>query len=276
MSYIIMPDLGAIGDVGSQIQQYCSLLALAKISDKTLVFSKQSRFMGYGLKFAELLDINLKIMNSKDLKYFNIMRLDIETINLLSLSLLELKKDFNYCILSSRFDLYTSWYNHIKDTVDNFNYKNYIIEYAKEFLENMNPDNKTIVSLHVRRGDYLNPEHSHFNQLDINYYEKALLELGLTDFKLLIFSNDIPWCQNNLSNLHSDITYSVQHNYQADMAIMSHCNHNIIANSSFSWWAAYLNKNPDKRIVCPKNYLQNHPLAAIINEKYYPDDWISI
>jgi predicted nuclease of restriction endonuclease-like (RecB) superfamily len=271
-----MPDLGAIGDVGSQIQQYCSLLALAKISDKTLVFSKQSRFMGYGLKFAELLDINLKIMNSKDLKYFNIMRLDIETINLLSLSLLELKKDFNYCILSSRFDLYTSWYNHIKDTVDNFNYKNYIIEYAKEFLENMNPDNKTIVSLHVRRGDYLNPEHSHFNQLDINYYEKALLELGLTDFKLLIFSNDIPWCQNNLSNLHSDITYSVQHNYQADMAIMSHCNHNIIANSSFSWWAAYLNKNPDKRIVCPKNYLQNHPLAAIINEKYYPDDWISI
>jgi hypothetical protein len=271
-----MPDLGAIGDVGSQIQQYCSLLALAKISDKTLVFSKQSRFMGNGLKFAELLDINLNIMENKDLQYFNVMNLNIETINLLSLNLLEFKKDLNYCILSSRFDLYITWYNHIKDTVDSLNYKDYIIEYAKEFLQNTNPNNKTTVSLHVRRGDYLNPEHSHFNQLGVDYYEKAISELGLTDFKLLIFSNDISWCQNNLSNLHSDITYSIQHNYQADMAIMSHCNHNIIANSSFSWWGAYFNKNPTKKIVCPKNYLQNHPLAAIINEKYYPDDWIAI
>jgi len=61
-----------------------------------------------------------------------------------------------------------------------------------------------------------------------------------------------------------------------DMCLMTLCDHNIIANSTFSWWGAYLNQNPDKRVICPYNYLNHPSLNNIINGNYFPKEWISI
>ena len=61
-----------------------------------------------------------------------------------------------------------------------------------------------------------------------------------------------------------------------DMCLMTLCDHNIIANSTFSWWGAYLNQNLNKKIICPYNYLNYIPLNDIINGKYFPKEWIPI
>ncbi len=124
--------------------------------------------------------------------------------------------------------------------------------------------NSESISLHIRRGDYLsNP---FFNVCDIKYYRRSLefvfkenLERGIKkeSINLFIFSDDIEWCKNNLNFLKSsDVSYinwNKKENSYKDMQLMSECKHNIISNSTFSWWGGYLNKNKNK-IVCAPEY----------------------
>jgi hypothetical protein len=108
-------------------------------------------------------------------------------------------------------------------------------------------------SVHVRRGDYL--AHPNLDICTPAYYERAvaiLRDLGISSF--LVFSDDIPYCRTTLG-LGGDETVFVDWNRGEDswqdMALMARCDHNIIANSSFSWWAAWLNPSPAKSIVAP-------------------------
>ena len=113
--------------------------------------------------------------------------------------------------------------------------------------------NTESVSIHVRRGDYVN--HSlHGGICDLDYYQKAIeyIKQKVKDPFFVIFSNDIEWCKQNLSIDNSVyITDNSGDNSYKDMQLMSLCNHNIIANSSFSWWGAWLNQNPQKIIIAP-------------------------
>lgn len=114
------------------------------------------------------------------------------------------------------------------------------------------------ISMHIRRGDYLKFADTHFN-LGLDYYKNAINYLNINDNNLiLIFSDDINWCKENFN--HSNIHY-VQGTYDINlsedvvhMKLMSLCNYNIIANSSFSWWGAWLNKNNDKIVIAPKRW----------------------
>jgi hypothetical protein len=77
-----------------------------------------------------------------------------------------------------------------------------------------------------------------------------------------VFSNDIHWCKSNLWNPIRDcsveyIDWNIKENSYIDMQLMSECKHNIIANSSFSWWGAWLNNNPNKIIIAPKKWLNS-------------------
>jgi hypothetical protein len=112
------------------------------------------------------------------------------------------------------------------------------------------------VSIHIRRGDYLQLSDYHYN-LPENYYGDAIVRTFQTlkpnatikDPKYLIFSDDIEWCKNH--NSGSMINFIEGNEDIIDLFLMSKCKHNIIANSSFSWWASYLNNNPDKIVVAP-------------------------
>jgi GR25 family glycosyltransferase involved in LPS biosynthesis len=123
------------------------------------------------------------------------------------------------------------------------------------------PINKTSVSIHVRRGDYLKLQHFHPVQ-DMSYFIKSIETIHNKigkDLIFLIFSDDLGWCYNNFEKLYMNCIY-VDHNSNQlpkdviDMYLMSRCNHNIISNSSFSWWSAYMNKNPDKIVCIPGNW----------------------
>lgn len=107
------------------------------------------------------------------------------------------------------------------------------------------------VSLHVRRGDYLQLKDSH-PLCSIKYYTTAVEKLVNNNSKVLIFSDDLEWCKQQFKG---DLyTYINEPDYIC-IYMMSMCDHNIIANSSFSWWGAWLNLSKDKRVVAPRPWL---------------------
>ena len=132
--------------------------------------------------------------------------------------------------------------------------------YKTEIAQSQQP-----VSLHIRRGDYVNhPEFSKsFGFLGLDYYQAAiaLLKSRFASFKLFIFSDDPEWVRENLI---TDVDYTLVVNTGADadlddLHLMSLCSHHVIANSSFSWWGAWLNADPDKVVIAPKTWFRNKP-----------------
>ena len=109
------------------------------------------------------------------------------------------------------------------------------------------------VSLHVRRTDYLASNGFHPVQ-EIDYYLKALSEVGFYD-KLFVFSDDPAWCRENLN--FENMTVVTGNDEVVDLWLMSLCRDNIIANSSFSWWGAWLNSDPSKKVIYPKRWYGN-------------------
>lgn len=114
------------------------------------------------------------------------------------------------------------------------------------------------LSIHIRRGDFLN--HPLYKDIcTLQYYEEAIRRVcSMTPIDhVVVFSNDIDWCQKNLSSLlnfksTTFIDWNVGAQSYNDIHLMSLCKHNIIANSSFSWWGAWLNKNPNKIVASPR------------------------
>jgi len=136
------------------------------------------------------------------------------------------------------------------------------------------------VSLHVRRDDYIsNKNANQFHGLaPMEYYHKAFelirQKTGSRTLQLFVFSTDLDWCQKNLK-FDVPMTF-VEGNQKGsdDMRLMKHCQHNIVANSSFSWWGAWLNKNPRKIVVAPKRWFQNE--EANKEAEIVPSGWIRL
>jgi hypothetical protein len=147
-----------------------------------------------------------------------------------------------------------------------------IPKHIKSYIMNKyNILNKDTVSIHVRRGDYTNLQHVHPLQ-SIDYYENAYDIIGDTSINVLVFSDDIDWCKVNIK--FDNITYIEGETNIVDMYIMSLCNHNIIANSSFSWWGAWLNKNKNKKVIAPINWFG--PSSNFYTGDIIPKKWIKI
>lgn len=136
------------------------------------------------------------------------------------------------------------------------------------------------VSIHVRRGDYVKNHNmnAYHGICDANYYQKSYAEITKrleTVFEIFVFSDDIEWAEENLK-LPSPIHFVSNPNIPdyEELILMSRCGHNIIANSSFSWWGAWLNQNPNKIVIAPKQWFAN-PIANK-NQSIVPDSWIKI
>lgn len=116
------------------------------------------------------------------------------------------------------------------------------------------------VSVHIRRGDYL--KFKNFQVCGLEYYTKAIQNIcdKIKKPVFYIFSNDPEWSGVFMKKFNVQfhiININNGENSYMDMYLMSQCKHNIIANSTFSWWGAYLNKNPEKIVVSPKQWLRH-------------------
>ena len=165
-------------------------------------------------------------------------------------------------------------------------YENYIrqklvisdtaLQKVKEYGENLK--HLDSVSLHIRRGDYLTAIALEWlGLLPLSYYENAIeiIAAKIPNCKFYIFSDDIDWVQNNLIiNYEHDFVSNIQTtNAMEDFHLMSSCKHNIIANSTFSWWAAWLNTNQNKMIIAPKKWFS---MENINTDDLIPKSWITL
>jgi hypothetical protein len=139
--------------------------------------------------------------------------------------------------------------------------------------------NTNSASVHIRRGDYVkNPETFKFHGVcGVDYYAKALkMMAGKTPgIELFVFSDDMEWTRENIAT-ELPVTYvshnDSEHAYE-DLYLMSHCKHNIIANSSFSWWGAWLNTNPGKIVIAPSKWFNKSDADT---KDLLPEEWLTI
>lgn len=147
----------------------------------------------------------------------------------------------------------------------------------QELLEEIEVCNS--VSVHIRRGDYIsNPVTMKFHgALGIDYYMQALnlIRNKIKDPHIFVFSDDISWVMNNLKTdlpIHFIDHNGTEKDYE-DLRLMSNCKHHIIANSSFSWWGAWLCDNSDKQIYAPKKWFNTPDIDA---RNLIPDSWFVV
>jgi hypothetical protein len=140
--------------------------------------------------------------------------------------------------------------------------------------------NENAISIHVRRGDYVNDKHT--NQVhgvcSLSYYYEAieLMNSKNSNPVFYIFSDDIEWAKKNLLFKKEKIfiDFNDKSNYE-DMRLMSNCKHHIIANSSFSWWGAWLNNSKSKIVIAPKIWFNNSDWNNQTTD-LIPPEWLRI
>jgi len=135
------------------------------------------------------------------------------------------------------------------------------------------------ISVHVRRGDYvIDPQTNKFHGICGPEYYKKAVEIIAKKVKspvFYFFSDDIDWVKNNLRTKFKNVYVDWNQGDQSfvDMQLMSHCRHHILANSSFSWWGAWLNRNPHKIVVAPERWFQERSLDT---RDLIPEGWLKI
>jgi len=172
------------------------------------------------------------------------------------------------------FQIYTQWYPFKREVIDLFTFDRNLIIKAKE---NLPKTNKKIVGVSFRN-EYrkLNSGHS---KLGINYYKKAFSFFPKDEFVFLIFSDFVEPCYEILDPISNDydIVYAKPLSSAEGMCALSMCDHIINANSSFSFWASILNKNKDKKIICPNYFVEPDDKAhSILNHKWFPEEWTGL
>ncbi len=146
-----------------------------------------------------------------------------------------------------------------------------------KLIENIK--NENAISLHVRRGDYANIKH--INEVHgtspISYYNNAIeyLVSKISNPIFYVFSDDIEWAKNNLkiSNENIFVDFNNNKTNYEDLRLMSSCKHHIIANSTFSWWGAWLNPSSSKIVIAPKTWFNDVTLNNQ-TENLIPAEWI--
>lgn len=236
--------MGSIGRLGNQMFQYAALRSLAK---------------KFNYEYC-LPVINSKCLDSygnpEDLNLFECFKLNNEerkNTNLYTIKLDTLSLDeniLNYC--PDNIDLH-GYFQDIKYFEDNaedirnsFTFLDIYSEIAKQYFYSTFL-NEEVIALHIRKGDYI--LHSHHPIQSLEYYYKALKFFN-QNLKVLIFSDDINWAQQQEIFKSERFFFSTYNNSAVDLCMQTFCNYHIIANSTFSWWGAWLANS--KKVIKPK------------------------
>lgn len=170
------------------------------------------------------------------------------------------------------------YFSLIKEDIRNFfQFKSKPDEFNQHLIDTI--ANSNSVSLHIRRGDYVQKKRYQnlYATCSLDYYKKGVEYIAekTANPKLFIFSDDTSWVKQNLNLPYECIFVSNNSGAKSyeDMRLMSLCKHNIIANSSFSWWGAWLNNNKEKIVIAPKKWFNDE---KIIQTDVIPETWVRL
>lgn len=174
--------------------------------------------------------------------------------------------------------IYDGYWHDLKffeeNTIDLFKFnEDEIDSINKKHLSEISKYNS--VSVHIRRGDYINNASVYGNICTKDYYEKAINYFNerFDNNLFVFFSDDMAWVKENFNLTNAlYIDNNKENKSYIDMYLMSKCNHNIIANSTFSWWGAYLNKNNNKTVVMPSKWYN----TDINTFNLFIENWIKL
>ena len=164
------------------------------------------------------------------------------------------------------------YFKHIEHQIRaEFTFVDDILEPCKEMISSVDKP----IALHIRRGDYVINSENHFN-LPIEYYDAALKHFD-DDRNVIVFSDDPKWCHEQ--SLFEDDRFIISENddNRVDLCLMSLCSDFIIANSTYSWWGAWLSSNKNKKVIAPTQWFGKTGYTKDHNTKdLIPDSWIKI
>lgn len=289
-----MKIVNILGGLGNQMFEYAMYLALKDAHPEENIYCSTRSFNGYDLHNGYELERVFSVKNP-EASLFQLSRLAYPFFNYKTWQImrhwLPIRKKsmtrgainipFDFSQVSRNDSVYYDgyWQNeknfmHIrKKVLDTYTFSPFTDNKNTELSEKIK--NKTAVSCHVRRGDYLKEPNMCVCTPD--YYARAITNMNarVNPELYCVFSDDMQWCRENLVNLIGRdkeivfVDWNKGVNSFRDMQLMSLCKHNITANSSFSWWGAWLNRNEYKIVIAPKKWIAGNILNDPICE-----DWI--
>jgi hypothetical protein len=259
--------LGKMGQLGNQMFQVASLKGIAKNKGYNFCIPNHDEVV------VDNLGNKLRIELFEPFVLKNMSMLNLQKIDDSRPSIQESGFHFD----EELFDNCPDWVNlvgyfqtekyfkHIENEVrEDFLFKDDILNPCKEMISEIEEP----VSLHIRRGDFLKNSGNHHN-LNLDYYKEALNRIN-SDLPVIIFSDDPKWCEEQ-ELFESDRFLVAQGNSSyVDMCLMTLCTRHIIANSTFSWWGAWLANS--KQVIAPSKWFG--PNNSHLNTKdLYPESW---
>lgn len=257
--------LGCLGQLGNQMFQYAALRGIAKNKGYDFIIPNHKNVFDDG------------IGNKIKIELFNCFKLsNLHNTGMLHNGYAPIVKEKQFHFDKELFDLCPDeislcgffqsekWFKNIESSIrEDFTFHDEIFSSCEEMMQ----DYHNAVSLHIRRGDFLINSDNHYN-LQLDYYEKALRYFS--DEIVIVFSDDHKWCKKQ--DIFSDDRFLIAEgniNY-VDLCLMSMCNSHIIANSSFSWWGAWLANS--KKVIAPKKWFGKN-LKHNKTHDIYLDGW---
>lgn len=236
-NFVTCRTIGSNGRFGNQLFQAATAFAIAKDNNLNLKLSWRDGDKYFKEKFNDQVDyskINFEYKEShKNLNYTKII----------------IPKNQNIDICGY-FQSEKYFYKYKEEIRKMFTPKDFILDKIKDKYNSLLKTN--VCSVHVRRGDYIgNFKHE---ICDMDYYRTTINKIKeKSEIENFIFiSDDIIWCKSNFSE--KNYYFATDNSPIEDLFLMSFCNHNILSNSSFSWWGSWLNNNPNKIVISPDKW----------------------
>lgn len=278
------------GGLGNQMFQYAFGISMAERYHRDLYLDTYF-YTKHPERTFELDVYNVPYKGKSVYKSYNQIRLYVQRIPFLSaaMGIIKEKKEYSFDkrVNKRAYKYYTGYWQNLRylegmkgRLQDFFSYQGELTELQKKLIIDM--VNEESVAVHVRHGDYQSPK---FNKvyylLTEKYYQNAIGYIDKhcksKELKFYFFSDDIEWCKNTFSAIKDAVfvDQSISNNQHIDFMLMKKCKHIIIANSTYSWWAAWL-KEQAGIVVAPSNWYfdENKNLDAV--KALIEPDWVTV
>jgi len=266
--------LGKLGQLGNQMFQYASLRGISKNRGYNFCIPYHNEVI------VDNLGNRLKIELFNAFVMSNVNQLNLQLIDQDRPTMIESGFNFDENIFNNCPDWINlqgyfqteKYFKNIEEEIrQDFTFKNEISILCKHKMSEIDSP----IALHIRRGDFLINSKNHTN-LELDYYQKALKKFD-KDRIVIIFSDDTQWCKEQKIFESDRFLVSEKNDSYTDLCLMSLCSDFIIANSTFSWWGAWLSKNPNKIVCAPNPDNWFGPNNSHLNTSdIIPKEWIVI